>query len=283
MVQFRSDMLQDLTQREQSDLRERGYLLYKSEAVAAFRANLVDELHDISLRLLRRIGVDTAPLEGLSYRELMAWCVNEEKDQRYTRLFYEMYPSMANVIGLINHSLPFFLARSAGIRSPVPGTLPTVRIDRPGVTRFLTKPHQDYWYSLISERSVVLWMPIIALSADMGLLGVVPGSHKRGYQPFDKHEGEYTFTMRNDYPDADYVECDVATDEILIFDQFLVHRSGANVAKVPRVTMQLRYNDLESMDEVAPTFTAVTSDFVLKRQVELLSGAWQAPPLKARA
>jgi hypothetical protein len=281
MEQFRPDMLRDMNEQERVSFRDRGYCIYKSEAVAAFRADLIEKLRDISLRLLRRMSVDTKSLENLSYENLVLWCLRNEKNQRYTRLFYEMYPSLAPVIGLINHPLPLFLARSVGIHSPIPGTLPTIRIDRPGVTRFLTKPHQDYWYSLIAERSIVLWMPVVALTPDMGLMGVVPGSHKQGYQPFDKHDGDYTFSMRNDYPDSDYVACDVATDEIVVFDQFLVHRSGLNVGQVPRVTLQIRYNDLEAMDEVAPTFTAVTSDFVIRRQDGLLSGAWNAPRLTA--
>jgi ectoine hydroxylase-related dioxygenase (phytanoyl-CoA dioxygenase family) len=178
---------------------------------------------------------------------------------------------MKCINALIDHPLPLYLARAAGIRYPVAGTIPTIRIDRPGVTKYLTRPHQDFWYSLIADRSVVLWQPIIGLNRDMGLLGVVPGSHKEGFHPFED-EGAYTFAMRNDYPDHSYVECEIATDEILVFDQFLVHRSGDNNGKLPRVTMQLRYNDLEAMAEVVPTFTAVTSKAVVERQKRLLAG-----------
>lgn len=272
MAQFREDMLRDLTPGERDSLAENGYCLYRSPAVAAFREDLLAALKAISLRLLRQLHVDTARLEQLSYDDLVLWCLENEKDRQYTRLFYEMYPSMAEVIGLINHPLPLFLARAAGVRAPVPGTLPTIRIDRPLVTRYLTKSHQDYWYSLVAERSVVLWQPVSALTRDMGPLSVVPGSHKAGFQPFND-VGAYTFEMRKDFPDSDYVECEVATDEILVFSQYLVHRSGNNNGRRPRVTLQIRYNDIESMKDIAPTFTAVTSEVVKAKQQALAGGA----------
>jgi len=277
MTAFREDMLRPLTDAEHETLRSQGYLVYKSEAVAAFRDDVVSSLQHISLQLLHHLGVDTQPLRSLTYDDLLGWCLTNETDQRYTRLLYEMYQSTAAVISLINHPLPLFLARQAGVRVPLPGTLPTIRIDRPGVTKYLTSAHQDHWYSLVSKRAVVLWLPLVALRRDMGLLGVVPGSHKHGLHPFED-AGTYTFKIRDDYPAADYVECDMAgRDEILMFDQFLVHRSGTNEGRLPRVTMQLRFHDLEAMDEVAPTFTAVTSKYVTERQKALLLGT-AAPP-----
>jgi hypothetical protein len=280
-MQYRDDLLRSVTRRELDAFFEQGYFVYKAEAVAAFRADVVRTLRDISLKLLAQLQVDTSKLADMSYEELIGWCLRTEEDQRFTRLFYEMYQSTAAVIGLIDHPLPLFLARSVGVRTPIPGTLPTIRIDRPGVTKYLTKAHQDYWYSLISERAVVLWMPIIPLSRDMGLLGVVPASQKLGFQPFEDR-GAYTFTLKRDYSEAEYVECEMETDEMLVFNQFLVHRSGVNNGRMARVTMQLRYNDLEAMAEVAPTFTAVSSKFVLERQKALLAGNGAAACLGAR-
>ena len=214
---FREDMIQPLTSEQLEHFREQGFLILKSAAVSAFQADMEETIRQISLRLLRKIGVDIGPLEGMSYDALVKWCYDNEKDSEYTRLFYEMYPTMAEVIATIAHPLPTWLAKSVGITSPIPITLPAVRVDRPGNTRYMTNPHQDYWYSLLCDNSVVIWFPLVSIDRDMGLLGVVPGSHKDGFQPFSEAPDGCTFTMRNDYPESSYVEASIGKDEILIF------------------------------------------------------------------
>ena len=48
-------------------------------------------------------------------------------------------------------------------------------------------------------------------------------------------------------------------DEVLVFNQFLVHKSGFNSSNKPRVSIQLRFNDLFSLEKITSSFNMVNN------------------------
>ena len=58
-------------------------------------------------------------------------------------------------------------------------------------------------------------------------------------------------------------------DEILVFSHFLLHKSGINSSDKPRVTIQLRFNDLYSLKKITSSFKFTNSEFVVNEQKKL--------------
>jgi ectoine hydroxylase-related dioxygenase (phytanoyl-CoA dioxygenase family) len=162
------------------------------------------------------------------------------------------------------------LLSQLGLAAPLAGTLPILRIDRPGDTWHRTPAHQDWWFSLLSPNCVTCWFAISDLRPDMGLLEVVPGSHKGGLIPFCRNDNHNPFRPVEDYPDSAFQPVALPEDSMLVFSQYLLHRSGMNNSAQCRLSVQLRYNDIATMDRPDTTYTVQHPKHVLELQNRLL-------------
>ncbi|MFP4517937.1 MAG: phytanoyl-CoA dioxygenase family protein [Oceanicaulis sp.] len=252
-----------------------GYTVLKSAALEAVKAAAEAEMLETGRHIARRI---VGRAEGDTLGDLLAFLLREETDQAATRACYEVFPTLPGVLALINAPVFLDAAREAGLARPVAGTCPLVRLDRPADTRFSTPAHQDWWYSMLSKRAVVIWTGIGALSEDMGPVQLVAGSHADGLAEFKRYEaGHEWFECAAPAPDARFQPALPGADEAVVFDQRVIHRSGVNRSDRVRVSIQLRYNDLETAAAMTTTFTPSLSRWVLARQDEHLeAGARRA-------
>jgi|GEM_PF-6858048 hypothetical protein len=241
-----------------------GHAIIGGAAVAAAKAEAEAALTDMAGFIARRV---LGRVDGQTLSEMLAFMHAAETDRAATRACYEVFPTLPEVIALIN-ARPFTdAARAAGLTRPTAGTNPLVRLDRPGDTRFATPAHQDWWYSMLSERALVIWTGIGTLDADMGPVELVTGSHAAGPAPFRAYKaGHEWFECEQSPPDAAFVPALPGPDEVVVFDQRLIHRSGVNRSDRVRVSIQLRYNDMQSACALTSTFTPSLSRFVLERQ-----------------
>ncbi len=248
-----------------------GYVCARAPEIAEAKATAEAAMLDMAHHIAGRVIGASAPREDDLSTQLEAMCAFET-DQAATRACYEVFPTLPDVIALINAPVFLNLVKEAGLERPVAGTNPLVRLDRPGDTRFTTPLHQDYWYSLLSERAVVIWMAIGRLEEGMGAVELLPGSHAAGMVPFKPYKAGHEW-----FETADEIAADNAVaalpgrDEVVVFDQRLLHRSGYNRTSKVRVTVQLRYNDLAAASDLTSTFTPSLSRHVLTRQEQLLS------------
>jgi phytanoyl-CoA hydroxylase len=102
--------------------------------------------------------------------------------------------------------------------------------------------HQDWRSMQGSLDSVVVWLPLIDLTTDLGALEVAPGSHARGLQAADLKDGYGQ--MRGQFDAGDFVPVEVERGDALFFSTFLVHRSGTNITESIRWSCHFRYNNL---------------------------------------
>ena len=83
---------------------------------------------------------------------------------------------------------------------------------------------------------------LINIDRNLGALEVIPKSHLRGLLPTDKDE--WFRHINPDYiKDDDFVSLEVEAGDVVIFNSFLVHRSGNNDTESIRWSMHYRYND----------------------------------------
>lgn len=247
-----------------------GFALVKHPDIAAAKNALRETLMETAQIIAERVlpaDVFTALPAGEGFDPYLDAIHAAETDNVATRAFYEVFPSLPSVISLIDEPVILDLVRRAGVARPVAGTMPLIRLDRPEDTKFSTPAHQDSWYSLLSPNAVTLWTPLCHMDADMGLLGVVPGSHRQGVCGFKPYEaGHEWYETAEPVSEADLVPVPVGDDEILIFNQSLIHKSGFNASRRVRISVQLRYNDLATAQSLTRTYTPSLSAWVLDQQ-----------------
>ncbi|WP_421787332.1 phytanoyl-CoA dioxygenase family protein [Hyphobacterium sp.] len=237
-----------------------------ADAKTRLRDALIEHAQFIAQRILPAGVFDDVPRDK-GFDAFLDAVYAVETDQAVTRAFYEVFPSLTPVIALIDLPVVRDLLAEAGLEKPVAGTLPLIRLDRPGDRRFATPAHQDSWYSLMSPNAVTNWTPLCEMTDDMGPLRVVPGSHAGGVKPFKPYDsGHEWFEASDVIPDERLVPIQVGHDEVLIFNQSLIHKSGLNASDRVRISVQLRYNDLATADALTSTYTASLSRYVLEQQ-----------------
>jgi hypothetical protein len=97
-----------------------------------------------------------------------------EIDNKVTKACYEVFPTLPFITSLVNHSLIVNLVKSAGIIFPSVGAIPVIRLDRPNEDFRITPWHRDYWFSFLSENSLVIWFTLPGTEDNMGKLKIIP-------------------------------------------------------------------------------------------------------------
>jgi ectoine hydroxylase-related dioxygenase (phytanoyl-CoA dioxygenase family) len=98
-------------------------------------------------------------------------------------------------------------------------------------------PHQDYPFNQGSLNCVTLWIPFEDIDHKIGPVNIIPGSHLSGNIP--TKDG----TIK-EFDEKKAIEAKAKLGEVVVFSQFMHHRSGKNISKNIRFSLQFRYNDL---------------------------------------
>jgi phytanoyl-CoA hydroxylase len=133
------------------------------------------------------------------------------------------------------------LAPLAHISFPAFANRLILRVDMPSDDERMFRPHQDFVYNHGSLNSVTLWIPFQDIDASNGPLSVIPGSHLRGHLP--QSNG-----LLATYGESAAIDVPMQAGQVLMFSQFLAHRSGFNRSNGVRFSLQVRYNDLLSRE-----------------------------------
>jgi len=221
---------------------------------------------------LDQMGKADAHAKNIS--EYLSFIHQLEEKNKVTKACYEIFPSLPKVLGLASHPLIEKIVKQAGINNSQVGTIPVVRIDRPHEDFRLTPWHRDYWFSFLSENSIVIWFPLGEVDQQMGLLKVIPGSHKIENIPFRERDSSEPYEPIEDYdkhPGAIDVNCGI--DQMLIFSQKLLHKSGVNRSQKIRVSIQLRFNDISDIASMTSSFGVSTSQYSKEAQIKALKNS----------
>lgn len=105
--------------------------------------------------------------------------------------------------------------------------------------------HQDFKSMQGSIDSMVVWLPLVKVTKDLGALEIVPRSHKHGLMTSSVMAG---FGLVDRYTDKDFISVEVDVGDVLFFSSFLVHRSGNNSTDHIRWSAHFRYNNMDDSD-----------------------------------
>lgn len=135
--------------------------------------------------------------------------------------------------------------RELGLEDPNISVRPVVFFNSPHLAQqefyWKTPPHQDWRSMQGSLDSIVAWIALVDVNAELGALEVVPGSHRRGLIADRFVDG---FGQTDAFEDSDFTRVETRKGDALFFSSFLVHRSGTNSTELIRWSAQFRYNNL---------------------------------------
>lgn len=149
-------------------------------------------------------------------------------DQRHERLVMQLRPG----------AIPGIAAGGFGIR-----------IDNPNEDLYRAEWHQEYPSQLRSLDGLVFWSPLRAVTAELGPVRLLPGSHRLGPVPVwsaagGQKSGAYALRLK-DEPEllSRFQEVAPLTSpgDLVVIDFLTLHASGFNRADLPRWSVQFRY------------------------------------------
>ena len=228
----------DLFVNLKSQYEENGYFVYKTnhaERFATIRKKFIRIFNEIAiLNNLDPINndADINDLYRLKNREL--WVA------AYDQLRYS-----PEVLELSNYSVLLDIAKQCGIKFPITTNRAIIRADMTNDNEHDFKLHQDYPYNQGSFNSITIWIPFQDTDAKLGAVQVIPKSHKNGVA-----KNENGIIVKQELDNA--ITAPLKLGEVLVFSQFLHHKSGLNVSKNPenqiRFSAQIRYTDLSDQE-----------------------------------
>ena len=175
---------------------------------------------------------------------------------------YDQLGFLPGIMGMSNDSSVLEIVKKCGIRQPAVGYnnaggrggLP-VLAHMPNDDERLYQAHQDIAYLPYSKNSVTMWIPLQDVSLELGPLEVIPGSHdKFGLINYDGVDVKH-IKLDESFDENEFVPLPVKAGEAIVFNNFLVHRSGRNRGDKMRLSFQLRFNDLASPEYLKRKFT----------------------------
>ena len=183
---------------------------------------------------------------------------NEEFEENVFKLFIKNHNDYLSTIRAVQHiysiyeilsseEIKFFL-KLIGLVQPAIAARPILYMNNKKLSKeefhYKVPAHQDWRSMQGSLNSVVVWIPLVDVTLSMGAIELVPRSHLGGLLPSEK-DNWYRHIPNGITSDMNFESVEVKAGDLIIFNQFLVHRSGNNITDKIRWSIQFRFNDLK--------------------------------------
>ena len=152
---------------------------------------------------------------------------------------YDQLRYLTSIQQLVSDDRLKDLSNKSGLKYPTYAARPIVRCDMINDQKHDFPSHQDFVFNFGSKNSITIWIPFQDTGIKEGALKVIPGSHKNGL--CIQEQGLITEKLSQ----SDFIDVPLNSGDILVFSQFLVHKSGLNTSGSARFSCQIRFNDLE--------------------------------------
>ena len=150
------------------------------------------------------------------------------------------------------------ISKALGMQNPIVMNASNIRMDEGGNNPNSFAWHQDYTYLLGSMNSVTYWIPMQKVSKTLGGIEIVPASHRKGLAEFEatnetvkeKTSNVAPKEIRLVAPPTENIQAvELDRGDLIVFSQFLLHRSLNHLGSRVRWTIQVRHSDASD-----PTF-----------------------------
>ena len=251
---------------DKEKMNEKGFLILDDPRIGIIKRKLRRKYKTLVYALLK----DTSPQlnSNLPFNEFVtSFNLNYPE---FTGSAYELFPQIPYFSSLNNEAFFIETLKELGYSDIVNSAYPNFRFDRPNDDYHLVGVHQDIWFSMRSQKSCVFWFLLNeGLIENIGNLLVAENTHQQGIiKPlFESPDNSNPFYL--DSEDFDLKSVVLKENEVLLFDARLVHQSGINSSEYPRLTVQLRFQDLAAMYEKGSSVVQVLHSWVKNKQEEL--------------
>ena len=252
-----------ITQNQKREFLKKGYLIIKSSK--QLKKNLIE----IKKELFLFSKVFNKEIKSLSdkrfYKILKKGSSSRNQYYNTIRYLYSLTELESSKF-LKKISLQLNLKLPAVMRSY------NIRMDTPHDRKHLFQWHQDITYLLGSLNSITYWIPLTKVNKHYGSIEVIEGSHKNGLYDY-KYIGREKLIKNKKMspkdinlkkkPNLKSVIISANPGDIIVFSQFLLHRSTKNKSQKIRWVVQVRHTDIseDSFRNAGFPFGDVTNIF----------------------
>lgn len=255
--------------------RTNGFAVLKGAFDGAVLEGVLRDIRDIFVPILRQHGIEVpeaddaafdGALEALFLQDMQAYLSAAKATQSSPAL---------HALGAGGQMIA--LVRSFGLRQPLIAVRPVVHIVSDALRvpggYHRTPAHQDWRSVQGSLDALVVWLPLVPVDREFGVLEVVPGSHLNGL--FETRSDPFGNVLENAAIDEKrFVPVEVVPGDAVVFSMFTVHRTGAEQRAGIRWAASFRYNNAASPDFARHGYP---NPFVYKSQDELLFDGYPSP------
>ena len=248
-------------------IRKKGYIVVSSEEIGLIKKKLRKSIIKASNHILKLYYKRNTKLSN--FEKTIEHMYNIDKRQKTNLIskLYDIAPDLHEVHEITTSKTFIKIIKKLGIKYPTIGTNVTLRLDRPNDKKLNTSLHQDIWYSMISKNSLTIWFNLSKVNKIDGPLEVCKTFKKKIYKFTDKNLGTFTALVNSKYK---FNQIYLKENEMLVFSQYLLHKSGNNLSNKPRASIQIRYNDFYDNKKFNKSYKSVLSSHVLNNQKKYL-------------
>jgi ectoine hydroxylase-related dioxygenase (phytanoyl-CoA dioxygenase family) len=123
-----------------------------------------------------------------------------------------------------------------------------VFFNKTDISRLQYDWHSENSYYPNASEVLTIWFPWLhAVNNENGTMIIAKGSNKKTYTPKRIEEKEAVTQMKvpeEELAEFELVDCNLSLGDLVVFSSKVVHKSGLNKTKEPRVTMVIRLSNL---------------------------------------
>ncbi len=261
-----------LTQQQQSQFEEDGFLIVRNQIPVEHLRPIIDELNqrvEVGTRAAVRQGLlaanqtfENAPLET---RAALVSNACRDRNWLWKTFFSDHHPRTEGVFALTTS--PALLDAVESLTGPeiLAHPLFNLRCKLPNHETTVVRWHQDIEgleRDALDTLIVTAWMPLVRATAENGCLQVIQGSHRTGLLPhgFPDSAGnkELKAIADADVPSGPIVDIELEAGDMLLMNERTVHRSIPNHSETIRWSFDARYNKIGARNgrSLVPGFVA---------------------------
>jgi ectoine hydroxylase-related dioxygenase (phytanoyl-CoA dioxygenase family) len=260
-----------LSKIDRYNYQQNGYIVVPNLVSPAVIETIRHEMRSIFLKRLEVLSRSSNLHEKSLYQVMQLLFQTDEKSYLAAAKLTQYLPSI-HALGCLP-ALSLCL-KDLGLHFPVFSTRPVChfashKLQITGGYN-LTPPHQDWRSVQGSLDSVVVWIPLQNVGTTLFPLEIIPGSHHYGL--FKSEEDIFGHRVAPDQiSEDDFITLDLKEGDVLIFSQFLVHKTGDGTVDDVRIALSYRFNNAAEATFIErnypnpyiykPDLTLITPDF----------------------
>lgn len=223
-----------------------GYSIEKNIIPKEDIFKLIQEIHQIFLLRFKKINFKfELNTDGLIHDQFFFDFFSNHNDDYISCM--RQIQNLPKIFEIGTSKILFKKIKDLGITFPAFSTPPLIMLNHKKLSKsegyWKTPIHQDWRSIQGSLNSIVVWIPLVDISTELGPVEIIPKSHKNGLLPSDTDD--WYAHVKNEYVNQeDFIPVKISRSDAMLFSSFLVHRSGINSSNKIRYSLQFRFNDI---------------------------------------